>query len=136
MDTIDNGDEAVNDQHSASDHDLTGHADHDHVGHDHADHVSHEHDHADHEHHGEHVAATPVDGDDHGSPDRDAAGTDSLADLDSPGHLFDQTNGLADGLNGDSDGTAESDVTSDAERGDSDVVPGSDGADFNTNDRI
>jgi hypothetical protein len=44
----------------------------------------------------------------------------SLADLndESIGHTFDQTNGLADGLNGDSDGTADSDAASDAERGD------------------
>ena len=44
----------------------------------------------------------------------------SLADLndESIGHAFDQTNGLADGLTGDSDGTADSDVASDAERGD------------------
>jgi hypothetical protein len=31
---------------------------------------------------------------------------------------FDQTNGLVDGLEGDSDGTAESDVKSEQERGD------------------
>ncbi|KQO63763.1 hypothetical protein [Curtobacterium sp. Leaf261] len=127
MDTIDNGDEAVNGQHLAN-------TDHDHTGHD---------DHAGHEHHGDHVAATTPDVDgadhvsaDHGTAEHDGAGTDSLADLDSPGHLFDQTNGLADGLSGDSDGTAESDVTSDAERGDTDVTPGADGADFNPNDRI
>ena len=44
----------------------------------------------------------------------------SLADLndEAAGHVFDQTNGLADGLTGDSDGTADSDVASDAERGD------------------
>lgn len=37
----------------------------------------------------------------------------ALAD---PGHLFDQTNGVADGLEGDSDGTAASDEASRAER--------------------
>ena len=40
---------------------------------------------------------------------------DPLAD---PGHLFDQTNGMADGLEGDSDGTAESDEASAADRAD------------------
>lgn len=47
-------------------------------------------------------------------------GNGSLADLndESIGRPFDQTNGLADGLAGDSDGTADSDVASDAERGD------------------
>jgi hypothetical protein len=45
----------------------------------------------------------------------------SLADLNeegSVGHVFDQTNGLADGLSGDSDGTADSDTASAGERGD------------------
>lgn len=38
---------------------------------------------------------------------------DPLAD---PGHLFDQTNGLADGLGGDSDGTAGAENASEADR--------------------
>ena len=42
---------------------------------------------------------------------------DPLAD---PGRPFDQTNGLADGLEGDSDGTAASDDASEAERVDRD----------------
>lgn len=56
----------------------------------------------------------PADLVDDGSGDRsraDAATTD-----DDPGHVFDQTNGMADGLDGDSDGTAESDELSAAER--------------------
>jgi hypothetical protein len=65
----------------------------------------------------------------------------SLADLDDPGHLFDQTNGLADGLNGDSDGTAEADEASAADRNDTDGVnPGTDAGTgriaFNPDDRI
>lgn len=39
--------------------------------------------------------------------------TDALAD---PGHLFDQTNGVAEGLEGDSDGTADSDLASRSDR--------------------
>lgn len=42
-----------------------------------------------------------------------------LADIDddgSIGHVFDQTNGVIEGADGDSDGTAESDVYSGAER--------------------
>ena len=39
-------------------------------------------------------------------------------DDDSIGHVFDQTNGVIEGVEGDSDGTAESDVRSAAERGD------------------
>ncbi|WFR68849.1 hypothetical protein P9139_04105 [Curtobacterium flaccumfaciens] len=57
--------------------------------------------------------------DKHTDPDRPEE-HGSLADLndESIGHVFDQTNGLADGLDGDSDGTADSDVASDADRGD------------------
>lgn len=46
--------------------------------------------------------------------------TDPLAD---PGHLFDQTNGIAEGLEGDSDGTAASETASEAERADEDDTP-------------
>jgi hypothetical protein len=45
-------------------------------------------------------------------------GLASLGDDDSIGHVFDQTNGVIEGVEGDSDGTAESDVRSAAERGD------------------
>lgn len=38
---------------------------------------------------------------------------DPLAD---PGHLFDQTNGVVEGLGGDADGTAGSDAASEADR--------------------
>ncbi|PZE86900.1 hypothetical protein [Curtobacterium sp. MCBD17_032] len=57
------------------------------------------------------------------NPDRDAEQRSSLADLDdeSIGHVFDQTNGLADGLTGDSDGVAGDDDASDADRGDAQI---------------
>ncbi len=51
--------------------------------------------------------------------DKDVTG--ALAD---PGHLFDQTNGVADGLGGDSDGTAAGDTASRAERADRDEDTG------------
>lgn len=38
---------------------------------------------------------------------------DALAD---PGHLFDQTNGVVEGLDGDATGTAGSDTASEADR--------------------
>ena len=47
-----------------------------------------------------------------------ADGRAALADDDSIGHVFDQTNGVIEGLDGDSDETAESDVRSASERGD------------------
>lgn len=60
-----------------------------------------------------------------GSGTTSGAGTSNrgggLADLigdDSIGHVFDQTNGVIDGLDGDSDGTADSDVHAAAERAD------------------
>lgn len=40
--------------------------------------------------------------------------------LDPAAHPFDQTNGLADDIEGDSDGTAQSDTRSEAERTDED----------------
>jgi hypothetical protein len=40
-----------------------------------------------------------------------------MPDDGSIGHVFDQTNGVVEGVEGDSDGTAESDVLSGAERG-------------------
>ena len=44
---------------------------------------------------------------------------DSISDRDDAvGAPFDQTNGLAQGLEGDSDGTADSDVASEADRDD------------------
>ncbi|MFJ4286793.1 hypothetical protein ACIPY0_14235 [Paenarthrobacter nicotinovorans] len=46
--------------------------------------------------------------------------TTSEDTLDPITHPFDQTNGLADDLEGDSDGTAESDTRSEAERSDED----------------
>ena len=39
-----------------------------------------------------------------------------MSDPRDAGHVFDQTNGLAEGLEGDSDGTAEGDEVSDGER--------------------
>jgi hypothetical protein len=47
-----------------------------------------------------------------------AEGLAALAGDDSIGHVFDQTNGVIGGLDGDSDGTAESDEYSAGERGD------------------
>jgi hypothetical protein len=57
------------------------------------------------------------------------AGTDhrSLADIDddgSIGHVFDQTNGVIEGVDGDSDGTAQSDVYSGAERNEGGTLDG------------
>ncbi|GAA3341311.1 hypothetical protein GCM10017714_24790 [Curtobacterium pusillum] len=56
----------------------------------------------------------------HGTGSGRHAQQGSLADLndETAGHAFDQTNGMADGLAGDSDGTADSDATSVAERDD------------------
>ncbi|MFD1721966.1 hypothetical protein [Amnibacterium endophyticum] len=48
-----------------------------------------------------------------GTDEEPASGSNGIED---PGHVFDQTNGMADGLDGDSDGTAESDELSAAER--------------------
>jgi hypothetical protein len=119
MDKHIDGDDAVNDQHI---------------------------DHTDQTHHDEPaaVAVTPDTAGHTGTAERtedQQVSSDSLADLDTPGHVFDQTNGLADGLEGDSDGTAESDVASDAERGGDGTSTGiagtgSDGAAFNPNDRV
>jgi hypothetical protein len=47
----------------------------------------------------------------------EGGGLGSLADDGSIGHVFDQTNGVVEGVEGDSDGTADSDVLSGAERG-------------------
>lgn len=44
--------------------------------------------------------------------------TDEKDPLAEPGHLFDQTNGMADGLSGDSDGTAGAEEQSAADRED------------------
>lgn len=46
---------------------------------------------------------------------------------DDAGHVFDQTNGLADGLEGESDGSAAGDELSDADRGREDGSVGRDG---------
>ena len=51
----------------------------------------------------------------------------SLADIDddgSIGHVFDQTNGVIEGVDGDSDGTAQSDVYSGAERNEGGTLDG------------
>lgn len=51
----------------------------------------------------------------------------SLADIDddgSIGHVFDQTNGVIENADGDSDGTAESDVYSGAERNEGGTLDG------------
>ena len=55
-----------------------------------------------------------------GAPEAPSAptGLAALAGDDSIGHVFDQTNGVIDGLDGDSDGTADSDIHSGGERGD------------------
>jgi hypothetical protein len=53
-----------------------------------------------------------------GGADRD--GLASPAGDDSIGHVFDQTNGIVEGLDGDSDGSAEGDELSSAERADED----------------
>ncbi len=52
------------------------------------------------------------------APIAPSGGLGALAGEDSVGHVFDQTNGVIDRLDGDSDGTAESDVLSSAERAD------------------
>jgi hypothetical protein len=55
-----------------------------------------------------------------GAPEAPApptGGLAALADDGSIGHVFDQTNGVIDGLGGDSDGTVDSDERSGAERG-------------------
>jgi hypothetical protein len=49
-------------------------------------------------------------------PDKDA----NLGDLGDAGHAFDQTNGLIDGLEGESDGEAEE---GDTDAGDGTIVP-------------
>ncbi|GAA2750253.1 hypothetical protein [Amnibacterium kyonggiense] len=55
------------------------------------------------------------------APGATTSGLSSLvADDDSIGHVFDQTNGVVEGIDGDSDGTAESDERSAAERADED----------------
>jgi hypothetical protein len=68
---------------------------------------------------------TPEDlaGPDDDKPDLGA----NLGDLGDPGHMFDQTNGLVDGLEGNTDGSA--DATDAAGRGGDDVgdIDGSDG---------
>ena len=56
-----------------------------------------------------------------GAPEAPSAPSGGLADLigdPSIGHVFDQTNGVIDRLDGDSDGTADSDDLSSAERAD------------------
>lgn len=57
-------------------------------------------------------------GSDHDAPsleDGRQTGRAGLSD-DSVGHVFDQTNGVIDGIDGDSDGTADSDAASAAQR--------------------
>jgi hypothetical protein len=51
--------------------------------------------------------------DDAGSEAHAAVGAQDDSDV---GHVFDQTNGVVEGLDGDSDGTADSDVSSQEER--------------------
>lgn len=51
-------------------------------------------------------------------PQAPTGGIAALADDPSIGHVFDQTNGVIDGLDGDSDGTADGDEHSSAERAD------------------
>ena len=64
------------------------------------------------------TASTSTDSTGSGSTGSDRDGLASLAGDDSIGHVFDQTNGVIDGLEGDSDGSAEGDEYSAAERGD------------------
>jgi len=93
----------------------------------------------------EHLASHGTTGK-HADTTADGNGTDhghraSIADLDEPGHVFDQTNGLAGDVDGESDGTADSDLSSAAERGDdTGVNPGTDAGTgriaFNPDDRV
>jgi hypothetical protein len=53
-----------------------------------------------------------------GSPGAQGGGRGALVDDYAIGHVFDQTNGVIEGADGDSDGTAESDTASGAERAD------------------
>jgi hypothetical protein len=55
-------------------------------------------------------------GDSTGSTGTERHGLADIDDDGSIGHVFDQTNGVIEGVDGDSDGTAASDVSSDAER--------------------
>ena len=50
------------------------------------------------------------------SDETNAPASGSESALSDPGHLFDQTNGVAEGLDGDADGTAGSDAASGADR--------------------
>jgi hypothetical protein len=52
------------------------------------------------------------------APSAPSGGLAALAGDDSIAHVFDQTNGVIDRIEGDSDGTADSDVRSGAERAD------------------
>jgi hypothetical protein len=115
----------------SDDADRTGVADHhDHEGH-HHDH-DHDHDgHLGHDHHGH-------EGHDHDHATSGAGGADGLSALqgDDIGHVFDQTNGVIDGLEGDSDGTAASDDASRAERADENsTLDGRDGYVIDRDDR-
>jgi hypothetical protein len=65
------------------------------------------------------TASTGTDSTGSASTGTERDGLAALAgDDDSIGHVFDQTNGVIDGLEGDSDGSAEGDEHSAAERGD------------------
>ncbi len=52
-----------------------------------------------------------------GAPEAPGAPSSRITSGDDLGHVFDQTNGVVEGLDGDSDGTADSDDLSSAERG-------------------
>jgi len=79
--------------------------------------VDHDHDHLhDHDHDHDHGSAHDHD---HGAA-ASGSGLGSALGDDSIGHVFDQTNGVVEGLEGDSDGTADSDELSRSERGDAD----------------
>lgn len=88
--------------------------DHDH-DHDHGQDYDHDHgsaqdhDHAGHDHDSAHADGAAAGG-----------GLVSALDDGSIGHVFDQTNGVVEGLEGDSDGTADSDGLSRSERRDAD----------------
>ena len=98
----------------ADDAERTGVADH----HDHDGHHDHDHDH------------------DHAGTGTGGAGGLSALQGDDIGHVFDQTNGVIDGLDGDSDGTAASDDASRAERADENsTLDGRDGYVIDRDDR-
>ena len=124
-----------NTEHTAA-HAVTpgDHSDHDHSAHDHGSHLTVEDtgsttDASDLARNGADRTTHPVETGTRTSGTATTEGTErhSLADIDddgSIGHVFDQTNGVIEGVDGDSDGTAESDVYSGAERNEGGTLDG------------